>query len=88
MRALGVPRETVIQDFLKTNAYTGDRIGRNLLLLRVVSLFRTLGVERAWIEAAPGTIEREYGGVENYLGNELGIDDDTLGRLRANLLQS
>ena len=47
-----------------------------------------LGVECAAIEAAPGTIEREYAGVENYLENELGIDDDTLGRLRANLLQS
>ncbi|MBK7171445.1 MAG: tyrosine-protein phosphatase [Gammaproteobacteria bacterium] len=94
--AVGVPRETVIEDFLKTNTYTADRIARNLLILRVVSLFRTdpelarplLGVERAYIEAALDTIEREYGGVENYLRNELGIDDDTLSKLRANLLQS
>ncbi len=39
--AFGVPRETVIEDFLKTNIYTADRIERNLLILRMVSLLRT-----------------------------------------------
>ena len=94
--AVGVPRETVIEDFLKTNTYTADRIERNLLILRVVSLFRTdpelarplLGVEPAYIESALDTIEREYGGLQAYLRDELGIDDDTLSKLRENLLES
>ena len=67
-----------------------------MLILRVVSLFRTdpelarplLGVEPAYIESALDTIEREYGGLEAYLRDELGIDDDTLSKLRENLLES
>jgi protein-tyrosine phosphatase len=92
----GVPRETVIQDFMRTNEYTAGYIDRNLWIVRAVSLFRTdpdrirplLGVERAYIEAALDTIDSRYGSLDRYLHEGLGLDDTTLASIRHNLVEN
>lgn len=83
LRTLGVPEETVYEDFLLTNHYTAAQIERTLWIIRVVSLFRTdpervrpvLGVERAYLEAAFDEIEKNYGGFDAYRREALGLDD-------------
>lgn len=93
--AAGVPRETVIEDFLKTNDYTAREIRKRTWLIQAVSFFRVdpeqvrplLGVERGYIEAALETIDREYGGVDRYLREGLGLDEATLAALRRNLVE-
>ena len=83
LRTLGVPEETVYEDFLLTNHYTADEIERTLWIIRFASLFRTdpeqvrpvLGVERAYLEAAFDAIEENYGSFEVYRREALGLDD-------------
>jgi len=95
LRALGVPEETVFEDFLLTNHYTADRIERRLLMIRAASLFRAdpekvrplLGVERAYLRAAFDEIEARYGCFNRYLREALGVGDRELASLRANLLE-
>lgn len=93
--AVGVPRETVMQDYLLTNGYSESATGRMLLVLRVASLFRTdpddvrplFEARREYLQAAFDTIDDTYGGTSAYLRDGLGLDDPTLARLRENLLE-
>ncbi len=83
LRTLGVPEETIFEDFLLTNHYTADEIERTLWIIRLASLFRTdpeqvrpvLGVERAYLEAAFDAIEENYGSFDAYRRGPLGLDD-------------
>ncbi len=90
LRTLGVPLETVYEDFLLTNHYTASRIERTLLMVRVMSLFRVdperirpvLGVESAYLDAAFAAIDEQYGSFDAYRREALGIDDAQLARFR------
>ncbi len=95
LRALGVPEETVYEDYLLTNLYTEQKVERQLLLIRIFSLFRTdpellrplFEARRAYLEAAFTTIESEYGSFDVYLREALGVDDDERAALQALLLE-
>lgn len=67
---LGVPKATVYRDFLASNTYLG----------------RDDAVEKSWLDAAFGQVDRLYGGVENYVRKGLGVDQQTVDTLRARLL--
>ncbi len=90
LRSLGVPMETVTEDFLLTNHYTAAKVERTLLMLRVFSLFRTdpervrpvLGVEPAYLEAAFDEIDARYGSFDRYRREALGLDDARLDAFR------
>jgi protein-tyrosine phosphatase len=83
LRTLGVPLETVYEDFLLTNHYTAREIERTLWIIRLASLFRTdpeqvrpvLGVERAYLEAAFAAVDERYGSFDAYRRDALGLDD-------------
>jgi len=83
LRTLGVPEETVFEDFLLTNHYTAQKIERMLWTIRVFSLFRVdpeqvrpvLGVERGYLAAAFDEIEKQYGSFDAYRRDALGLDD-------------
>ena len=86
LRVLGVPVETIYEDFLLTNHYAAEKIERTILQARVFSFFQIdgerlrplLGVERRYLEAALDTIDEEYGSFETYRRSVLGLDDATL----------
>jgi protein-tyrosine phosphatase len=84
LSALGVPRETVIEDFLLSNQHhtmsgdTGPMAGMPPEVLEVLG-----GVERPYLEAFFAEIDRRYGGVEGYLAAELEVDAQDIARLRA-----
>ena len=90
LRALGVPMETVTEDFLLTNHYTAAKIERTLLTIHVASLFRVdperirpvLGVEPAYLDAAFGEIDARWGSFDAYRRGALGLDDDRLDGFR------
>lgn len=95
LSVLGVPRETVFEDFLLTNLYTAQKIERTLWTIRLMSLFRVdaervrpvLGVERAYLEAAFDEIGKRYGDFERYRREALGLDDAELAAFRALALE-
>ncbi|MDJ0847539.1 MAG: tyrosine-protein phosphatase [Myxococcota bacterium] len=95
LRVLGVPVETVYEDFLLTNAYTRARTERRILLARLFSLGRVepevlrpvLGVERVYLESAFSAIDEEYGSFDAYRREALGLDDAALEAFRALALE-
>jgi protein-tyrosine phosphatase len=86
LRSLGVPLETVFEDFLLTNHYTADRIDRGVRVVRLLSLFRAdeaklralMGVERENLEAAFESIDAEWGSFDAYRREGLGVSDADL----------
>lgn len=94
LSVLGVPRETVIEDFLLTNHYTKEATDRQLLMIKLFSLFRTdtellrplFGVEREYIEAAFQAIDERYGDFDTYRRQALGLDDTEIESFRMAVL--
>lgn len=93
--ALGVPEETVMRDYLLSNVYREDEIARTLGLLRLWLLFQTpaeairdlLGVRPDYLEAGLAAVEEEYGSLDAYLRDGLGVTDAEREALRGLLLQ-
>jgi protein-tyrosine phosphatase len=92
---LGVPRETVMEDFLLSNHYTQAQTRRRLWMIELFSLFRTdsdalrplFGVEPEYLEAAFEAIEKRYGDFDTYRRDALGIDDAELAAFRSQMLE-
>jgi protein-tyrosine phosphatase len=95
LRTLGVPEETVYEDFLLTNHYTAQKIERMLWMIRLVSLFRVdpeqvrpvLSVERAYLAAAFDEIAKQYGSFDAYRRDALGMDDTRTAAFRRLVLE-
>jgi len=95
LSVLGVPRETVMEDFLLTNHYTAKKTEQRLRMIELMSFFRAdsealrplFGVEPAYLEAAFDAIEANYGDFDSYRRDALGLDDAELDAFRALTLE-
>lgn len=95
LTALGVPRETVMQDFMASNYYLHDHTERVVWRARFGSLFRVDGqrlrsimsVHAVSMENAFAAVEAKYGSVDQYLEQVLGLDEERLERLRTLYLE-
>jgi protein-tyrosine phosphatase len=95
LRSLGVPEETVLEDYLLSNTFWESEASRLSCFASCASFFRTprsevqalMEVRPEYLEAAFAAIEEKYGSFEGYLQEGLGIDDATLERLRSALLE-
>jgi len=80
--ALGVPRDTVMRDYLLTNdlyrmpPLNGGRASPEVLRV----LWR---VQEAFLDAALQAIEQDFGGVDNYLARQLRLNPAARQRLQA-----
>lgn len=94
LRALGVPQETVLEDYLLSNQFLASRTAYLAFLGSMGSLFRVsrgeirslLEVRPEYLESAFAAIDERYGSFAAYLYEGLGLDDDTLARLRLAML--
>ena len=94
--ALGVSKEDVINDYMKTNQFTKDRIEEIIGQIKLMTLYQTdaeilrplLGVEREYIETAFQTAEEKYGSLENFIREGLNISDEEIQILRNKFLES
>ncbi len=94
--SLGVEKELVIQDYLKTNENTVDKARKREEYLRNVahvqdeivinSIKAVAGVRRNWIEAAFDEMEKQSGTIENFIHQELHLSDEDLNELQENYL--
>ena len=90
MSALGVDRETIIQDYLNTNVYNKslmrDAHKKALKLTKSPKIANDFsldpGVKREWLEHALNTITRDYGSMEHFLQKQMGLTDDRIRRLK------
>nr|WSX48819.1 tyrosine-protein phosphatase [Streptomyces sp. NBC_00974] len=91
--ALGVERDAIVTDYLESNAaHNRYRVRRSgdaaeARTPEVMELLAPLFDARAeYLTAAFETMDEEWGGVERYLGEGLGLAPETLDRLRGRLL--
>lgn len=95
LRALGVPQETIMEDYLLSNKFWKTEADRQSCLASCASFFRTprnevralLEVRPEYLDASFTAIDERYGSFDNYLDQGLGIDEPTLQRLRTALLE-
>lgn len=92
---LGVDKETVIRDYLLTNEYKKEKNEKSLkeafdqtgnedfvLALRYLKEAR-----KEFLLVALSLIEEKFGGIENYVIQELGLTLDEINKIRENYLQ-
>ena len=82
LMALGVPRETVFEDYLLTNRYW-DRGGREKPGMDAETVASIFSARAEYLDAAFTAIEDRYGTVQAYLEEHVGLDDTALGALRS-----
>jgi protein-tyrosine phosphatase len=94
LRILGVPQDSIMQDYLASSAPALESRRKELLMLRLFEGEETadkiavmLGVEPAWLEAAFEQIDTTWGSFDNYVAEGLQLSAADVQRLRANLLE-
>jgi len=94
LRILGVPQETVMQDYMLSKPYALEARSRDIFILRLTKgevtagvVEKLSGVDATYLEAAFATIDAEYGSFENYVRDGLGLNDADVAALRASLLE-
>ncbi|TYP75518.1 tyrosine-protein phosphatase [Paenibacillus methanolicus] len=95
--ALGVPKETVVEDFLLSNTYREaynkaavDGIVKQLKLTdeKTIEVFKALmDVRPAYIEAAFDEIDKTYGSVDGFLEKALGLTAEKRAQLKKMYLE-
>ena len=93
--SLGVPKDTVMQDYLASNAYLEASNARSMRMIRIFSLFRTdpdsvrplMIVEPRYLDAAFDAMQQDYGSIDGYLRQALGVDDAFREQLRQRFLE-
>ncbi|TWP27358.1 tyrosine-protein phosphatase [Apibacter muscae] len=82
LSALGVDRETIINDYLSSNKFMEVTMESMKNLYGDTPLaenfYYVSSVQKEYIETAFSTIETEYGSIENYLRNQLDVDINLL----------
>ncbi|MGR4892527.1 tyrosine-protein phosphatase [Sphingopyxis sp. LARHCG72] len=93
LSALGVPYETIMEDYLLSNTLLdADALRADAGMNAAMSALPAdvakplLGVERAYLDAAFEQINKDYGSVDAYLAQELGVDAAARKRLRKRML--
>ena len=95
LHALGVPEETVLEDYLLTNQHVGfeawvaslaERLDPEGRLSRD-EVLALAGVRPEYLRAAYEAIEAEFEGVENYIERAVGLDAAARALLQSRLLE-
>lgn len=95
MYALGVDENTIMEDFLLTNEVYRENITRLEAGLKaagyddaVVGEAQAMaGVKGEYLEAAFDAVKKEYGSMEDYIRNQLGVSDEARHQLREKYLE-
>ncbi|MER7751046.1 tyrosine-protein phosphatase [Kitasatospora sp. NPDC097643] len=93
LTALGVDRETVLADYLLTNERSAPVVGRVMddfgtrgLMREPELLLPVFRADPRYLEAAFEEVEAGWSGFDAFWRDGLGLDDEVLAGLRANLL--
>ncbi len=91
--ALGVPYETIVQDYIATNYYrAGDneqKIKQMVNYMHINEAVATdlLSAKKEFLDATFAAIKNQYGSVNNYLKQEMGLDEQGIQSLKIKYLE-
>ncbi len=92
LTALGVPYETVREDFLLSNAaarqqfHSGVTMPPAMAKIPQESLLMLAGVDGAWLDAAFDQMRKDRGSIDGWLEAELGVGPAQIAALKRNML--
>jgi len=90
---LGVPYETISKDYEATNYY---REGENVKAIKGMSAAMHLDpnvaksmmqAKKEYLDATFATLKQNYGSIDNFLKNQVGLDDQKIATLKAKFLE-
>ncbi len=89
---LGVPQETVVRDYMASNFYLNQRIRRRTRLAPIIGIHSRaalplLEVRPLYLKAAFQLIEEQYGSIDNYIRDGLGISEEERKKLQQKYLE-
>lgn len=95
LSALGVSREDIIKDYLLTNESYAQIINEAIALGKTRGVTQEIidtieplsGVDISYINTALNVIDNTHGGINTFLKNQLGLDEEYLNDLRNNYLE-
>ncbi len=90
LTALGVPRETVMADYLASNGYLtakNQALFAHMPPAQAANIEPVMTVRRAYLQAAFDEVDTRYGSFDAYLNQALGLDPAALTRLKARFLE-
>jgi len=92
LTALGVPYDTVKQDFLLSNGAPGMNSLQGALSSPLAKLppevaAPIIGVDGSYLDTAFTQLRQDYGSVENYMQKELGVGPREIAQLKARMLE-
>ena len=82
---LGIPKEEIVEDYLKTNAYitadlqvvkdlAGDRMGERTEMAQEAAGW-LFGARKEYLDAVYRSVKEAYGGMDGFIREALGISD-------------
>lgn len=93
LEVAGVDRDTIVADYLLTNEVSSATREKYLALIaehlgqeKVAIYEPTMVVEPGYLQAAYDAVDADYGSIEGYLREGLGLGDDVHAELRARLV--
>jgi protein-tyrosine phosphatase len=94
LEVAGVDRDTILADYLLTNEVSSATREKYLALVaehlgadKVAVYEPTMIVEPQYLQTAYDAVEADYGSVEGYLRDGLGLDDSVVEALRSRLVE-
>jgi protein-tyrosine phosphatase len=91
LTALGVPRATVVADYLKSNDYLAPGNEKTLALVSAIGIDRTvleptITVSQPYLDASFAEVKAKYGTFDQYLTKGLGVTPKELASLKQEML--
>lgn len=86
----GVDNATIMANYLATNDYTAARVAATLKALppSMAAIYEPLlGVQASYLQAGLDEVTAEYGSMDNYLKQGLGLSQETIYVLRGKLVE-
>ncbi|MGE8190320.1 tyrosine-protein phosphatase [Pseudomonas sp. NPDC086278] len=86
----GVDSATIMSNYLATNDYTAARVAATLKAMppSMAAVYAPLlGVEASYLQAGLDQVTAQYGSMDNYLKQGLGLSQETLYVLRAKMVE-
>lgn len=92
--SLGVPYDTIVQDYEATNYYRSAENNRSTIAMtRMMGMSdkvakSMMGVKKEYLDATFAAIKSQYGSVDNFLKNQIGLDDKEMKELKTKFLEN
>jgi len=94
LRVLGVPKVTIMADYIKSKSHALAGRKNEIRLLRLFKgdeaadkITVMMGVEEAWLTAAFDEIDERWGSFDNYVTNGLQLSPNDIAKLKSTLLE-